>query len=59
MRDEHVGREHGAQVAAEIALGVEVEQRAVAGVGVHELAHLVVADLDDERGLRQGVERPT
>ena len=55
VRDEHVGREYRAQVTAEIALGVEVEQVAVAGVGVHELAHLF-ADRDDEGRLGQGVE---
>ena len=56
VRHEHVGREHGAEVAAEIGLGVEIEQRPVAGVGVDELADLVVADPHDERGLRERVE---
>ena len=41
---------------AEIAVAVEPEELAVARVRVHELALLVVADADDEGGLRQRVE---
>ncbi len=56
MRHQHVGREHPAQVAAEIAFAIEIEQFAVARVGVHELADLVVVDRHKERWLRQRVE---
>ena len=59
MRNEHVGGQHPAQVAAEIAFGIEVEELAVAAVRVHELAHLVVVDRHDERRLRQRVEHGT
>ena len=56
VRYEHVGRQHGAKVVAEMAFEIEPEQIAVAGVGVDEAADLVVTDPDDERRLRQRVE---
>src|SRR6185436_5000844 len=56
VRYEHVGRQYGTKVVAEMPFELEPEQVAVAGVGVNEAADLVFTDPDDERGLRQRVE---
>ena len=56
MGHEHVGRQHGAQIVAEVPLELEPEQFSVPGVGVDEPAHLVITDANDECGLRERVE---
>jgi len=56
VRHQDVGWEHSAQVAAKTAVRIERKQCSVAGVGVYELAYLVVVDCNHERGLGQRVE---